>query len=1019
MSRFNWCLGLIVVISINSFAQPKKGGNGLFFERPYSLEKQEISNVNCVFKDSHHFMWFGTENGLYRFDGVNLRYFGHKTDDSSSLPNNTVLGIVEDNREQLWVALLSGIAKIDINTLLCTTYTGANKKLAFGNYTNRICIDDSGNKWVGNSLGVFEFNNKSKVFTNIWNNTIHADSLSKYITSIVNIDKHELVASSFHDIIFFNKDNHSFRRVPLFVHPPPQDSSITSIFLDSRHNLWIGTWGGGIYTYNLTNNRMVRIGGLQLEYALPHFYITSFYETVLSEERIIWVATSIGLIKCNVDKDGAIKSSVFITYDRNEEHSIIPGKILSLYYDKEGALWCTGENGVCRCFPFRNYFKPFVYIKGLVIDIQHLNIDHKNCYATYSWNSITGPGLIFADSSGTPVRNIVPHFKDKDDGENISGIEKDKYNRIWVSSMAGVSVLAENSKVIHQWNKNSKEENNLTYYRTCGITIHHDTVWVLCYHHGIDLFDMSFKKLCHYSNDDNCGLKDNFITSLYNDSKGNIWICGNDMLYKYLPASKKFKQYKLSGESGGCGPRDIVETKEGNLVIASVSGVVLFNPETEKYSYLISDMLEKEQRISSVAIDKNDEIWFITDKHLVHYVLKENRFILFGQEDGLDISKGMHELRTFNGTDFYICQDDQVTEFNSDKLDQPITPPFLIVNFKVNDKYLYDSERADFSYDKNKLQFEFIGVSYIKPNQNQYYYQLLDVDKQWSSTYKSSVSYANLSPGSYIFKVKAVNYAGMWSNEKDIHFIIAPPYWQTWWFRIVSLVSILTILFFIIRYIAQRNLKEKILQLEKETVIEKERNRIAQDMHDDLGSGLTQIAILSEVAKKQIKQPEKAFLQLESISDSSRILVDNLQDIIWMLNTRHDLLDSLALYIREYAVKYFEQSGIHVRFNYPSYIGTIKVREVQRRNLFMAIKESLNNIIKHANASKVDIAFKIEEKRITFSVMDNGKGFRMEETRKFANGIKNMQSRMDNAGGNCNVVSEPGKGTCITFSLLT
>ncbi|HSY77297.1 MAG TPA: histidine kinase, partial [Bacteroidia bacterium] len=309
------------------------------------------------------------------------------------------------------------------------------------------------------------------------------------------------------------------------------------------------------------------------------------------------------------------------------------------------------------------------------------------------------------------------------------------------------------------------------------------------------------------------------------------------------------------------------------------------------------------------------------------------------------------------------------------------------------------------------------GVSYIKADQNQYYYELTDIDKQWNATYKNAVSYSNLSPGTYTFKVKTVNYAGMWSEEKDIHFIIAPPYWQTWWFRLLVSIGALSILFYIIRYVSQRNLKEKILHLEKETAVEKERTRIAQDMHDDLGSGLTKIAILSEVVKQQISEPEKASEQLDRISDSSRTLVDNLQDIVWMLNSKHDKLDSLVFYIREYATKYFEQSNIAVSFEYPANIEFIKIEDEQRRNLFMAIKESLNNIAKHAGASNVNIAFTLQQRNIKFVVTDNGKGFNLQETGRFSNGVKNMQNRMQQAGGACEIVSKHGSGTTITLSL--
>src|SRR5205085_5800593 len=139
-------------------------------------------------------------------------------------------------------------------------------------------------------------------------------------------------------------------------------------------------------------------------------------------------------------------------------------------------------------------------------------------------------------------------------------------------------------------------------------------------------------------------------------------------------------------------------------------------------------------------------------------------------------------------------------------------------------------------------------------------------------------------PGNYMFTVKASNYSGEWSKEYVISISIASPFWATWWFIAIAILAFGAAFSLVIRYISQRNLRERILRLEKEQAIEKERNRIARDMHDDLGSGLTKIAILSEVAKTQLQEKEIATTQLESISNSSRELVDNLQNIIWVLN---------------------------------------------------------------------------------------------------------------------------------------
>jgi signal transduction histidine kinase len=205
--------------------------------------------------------------------------------------------------------------------------------------------------------------------------------------------------------------------------------------------------------------------------------------------------------------------------------------------------------------------------------------------------------------------------------------------------------------------------------------------------------------------------------------------------------------------------------------------------------------------------------------------------------------------------------------------------------------------------------------------------------------------------------------------------------------------------------------------LEKEQAVEKERSRISRDMHDDLGSGLTKIAILSEVVKKQLHEPEKAKQQLESIAESSRELVDSLQDIIWVLNTKNDTLERLAAYIREYALKFFESFDINIQFHYPSSFNEVRLSEETRRNIFLTVKEIFTNITKHASCRQVIVTVNENHDHLFIEIADDGKGFTPGNTRLFGNGLNNMKNRMKQAGGDCKVYSVPGKGTKTILSI--
>jgi signal transduction histidine kinase len=175
---------------------------------------------------------------------------------------------------------------------------------------------------------------------------------------------------------------------------------------------------------------------------------------------------------------------------------------------------------------------------------------------------------------------------------------------------------------------------------------------------------------------------------------------------------------------------------------------------------------------------------------------------------------------------------------------------------------------------------------------------------------------------------------------------------------------------------------------------------------------------MSEVVKKQIHNPDKAKAQLEKISTSSRELVDSLQDIIWVLNPRNDSLESMAAYIREYALKYFEALDITILFNYPEYYPSIPLGEELRRNLFVVMKETFHNIAKHASCSNIKIHINCYHNKIAIHVTDDGKGFDLSNRRAFGNGLVNMQARIQQIGGRYTILSSPGTGTTTTIELM-
>lgn len=344
-------------------------------------------------------------------------------------------------------------------------------------------------------------------------------------------------------------------------------------------------------------------------------------------------------------------------------------------------------------------------------------------------------------------------------------------------------------------------------------------------------------------------------------------------------------------------------------------------------------------------------------------------------------------------------------------------PQVWLKQVQVNGK-LYDEKDNSFGYTENNFAFSVAAPSFTDTRNILYLFELKGKAPGWRQlSNKPDFSISNLPPGNYDLQI-TVKFPGRIYPDKTIeyHFTIHPAFWKRWWFISLAVLITALIVFLSFRNFYTRKLERQRLHLEKQQAIEKERNRISRDMHDDLGSGLTKIAILSEVVKKQLSEPEKAKKQLEKIAVSSRELVDNLQDIIWVLNPANDTLESLSSYVREYGLKYFEPVDVQVVFDYPSSFSNRSLSEELRRNVFLAIKETFTNIAKHASANTVTVSIGESAGKVMITIADDGRGFDLNEVRTFANGLKNMQNRIAQAGGSYRIESVPGKGTVTSIS---
>ncbi len=355
----------------------------------------------------------------------------------------------------------------------------------------------------------------------------------------------------------------------------------------------------------------------------------------------------------------------------------------------------------------------------------------------------------------------------------------------------------------------------------------------------------------------------------------------------------------------------------------------------------------------------------------------------------------------------------------------PDPPPVVMESLVVDGRTVpvRGSEvSASLPPDHERLEFRFSGLSYAAPNKVLFKYRLEGIDKTWiDSGSKRTAFYSRLPAGSYQFRVIACNNDGLWNPVgATLTFVIAPFFWQTWWFVGACLLAAAGAIAWLARFVTRRRMQRKIDQMQRQHEIERERARIAQDIHDDVGASLSRIAMLSQPAQHELAEPERAAAMLSSIYTTAREVTRSLDEIVWAVDPRHDTLDSLVDYMGKFAQTFLASSSLRCRLDLPVDVPAWPLTTEVRHNLFLAFKEALNNAAKHAHATEVRISFRLHPDSFVLEIKDNGQGLatspagRAPDRISSGHGLPNMRERLKRIGGRCEISSDDG-GTSVSF----
>lgn len=313
------------------------------------------------------------------------------------------------------------------------------------------------------------------------------------------------------------------------------------------------------------------------------------------------------------------------------------------------------------------------------------------------------------------------------------------------------------------------------------------------------------------------------------------------------------------------------------------------------------------------------------------------------------------------------------------------------------------------------LEFRFTANTFVTPEKARFKYRLVGLDDHWlDAGTRREVYFTDLRPGRYRFEVLACNHQGVWQEQSaSLPFELLPFFYQTWWFYTLCAGSTAGLLGLALRW-RWREL-QRVQRLERLYALNEQRRQIARDIHDEVGAALTHILQLSGETRKHLRQPEQVDLQAQRIAAVAGQAVDHIGEILWANNPEYDTLEDTVAYLREYAASTLCDSGLEAQFQFPETVPARAVTGLFRRHLVMMLKETLQNVVKHASAGQVKLTLELRQNLLELTVADNGKGFSPKESQGRGNGLANLRQRVAELKGALTLNSQPGAGTSLRF----
>ncbi len=1052
---------LFVVISLLLTVRLISGTGDIEFEH-ISIEKG-LSQViiRSILQDDRGFIWFATEDGLNRYDGTRFEVFRHERGNPNSISDNFILYLFQDSKGLIWIGTNTG--GLDCYDPYREVYRHFRNdendpKSISSNYIRYIFEDSKKNLWIGtDGGGLCRYEQNSNRFKS-WQHTPGSDDsiCSDLVLTLAEDSYNNLWVGTDSGLCRYSLPQKKFERYVLPGENSANNYTVNSLlvaFLDGKEYLLTGT-DRGFLIIDLADRSVVHYKKRNDGNSLPHDQVNSI---VVDNNDNIWIGTEEGLSIFDYSQ----KSFTNYMHERNNEGSIRNNYIRTLYKDKNDIIWIgTAGGGIDKYNSIKKRFYHLYHDPSIdnTLSDNMIRSVYEDRSETILIGTMGGVLNAFRRDEESPGKFSIVYDNLLNLGSNaITSIIEDKKGTLWIGSWGNGLYEFENYRREFRNARLKEKSPRNTNYRNIPqdpmslssniiqalMEDSYGNLWIGT-ESGLDLFLREKNQFYHFSHDpyNKQSLSDNRIQSncIFEDSRGNLWIGTwgglNKISRKFLNKMEleeiKFEHFKHDPENpyslSDNRVISIYENLDGRLWIGTYGGGICrlddYDGTITFRNFSQKDGLSSEV-IYGILGDSKGNLWLSTTNGLSMFNPSDGSFRNFTREDGLQSNQFYwgSSCKTRNG-ELFFGGINGLNYFHPDDLkDNPHVPPVYITGLKLfNKEVIPDGEdeilsasvintsEIELSYDQNVLTFGYVALDYTIPQKNQYKYMLEGYDSRWINAGNvQSATYTLTEPGDYVFRVIASNNDGLW-NEKgaSLHIVLYPPFWKNWWFILgVLFLAGLGIVYFIIAYVKQL------------LAVERLRSKLAADLHDSIGASLTEISILSEVIRTKIPQDNKDVRNiLKQISAKSRLLVDEMSDIVWLVNPKRDSIYDLILRLEDAYSEMLSFKGISFSSSNLKSLEKISLAMEQRQNLFLIFKEAINNSITHSNCREITLNANVSGNRISMVLEDDGEGFDPggKNGPHRGNGLENMVSRADKIGGNLKIESFPGKGTKIMFS---